>query len=115
MYTVECPVWLDKIFLEESLRAGYNDETLSIANYNVRLAIAKGDNYTSNMYRVTMETTRNRTFSVIIKHLLDTGKAGDMVQKSTAYLREKTMLTAVLPKMAALLQNAMPGKLTSRL
>jgi hypothetical protein len=62
-----------------------------------------------------METTGNRTFSVVIKYLLDSGKAGDMLQHTTVHLRETNMLTIMLPKMAALLQDAMPGKFFSRL
>ncbi|KDR14380.1 hypothetical protein L798_10414, partial [Zootermopsis nevadensis] len=113
MSTLEPPVWLNKAFLESSLRAGY-DDTLSIGNYDIKTATAKGDNYTSTMYRVTVETTGNKTFSVLIKYLLEAGKSGDMLRQSTAHLREATMLSVMLPKMTALLQDAMPGKFFPR-
>jgi hypothetical protein len=112
MSTIEPPVWLDKTFLEESLRAGY-DKTLTVAAYDVRMVTGKGENYSSTMYRVTIKTTGNRTFSVVIKHLVDVGTGGDVIQNSTVHRREATMLSVVLPKMAALLQNAMPGKFFS--
>lgn len=109
MPMTELPVWLDKKFLETSLRSGY-DKTLSVAKYDVIVATAKGDNYSSTVYRVTIETTSNKMFSVIIKHLTESGESGKLVRQSTAFVRETSMLNIILPKVAALLQDAIPEK-----
>jgi hypothetical protein len=109
MSTVEPPVWLDKTFLETSLRSGH-ENTLSVVKYDVTVATAKGDNYSSTLYRVTIETTANKIFSVIIKRLIESGESGNVVRQSTAFVRETNMLNVMLPKMAALLQDAIPGE-----
>ncbi|PNF13817.1 hypothetical protein B7P43_G12439 [Cryptotermes secundus] len=109
MSTVEQPVWLDKTFLETSLRSEYGN-TLRVAKYGVTVATAKGDNYTSTMYRVTIETTSNKTFTVVIKNLIGSGVDGCMLRQSSAFVRETRMLNVMLPRLAALLRDAIPAE-----
>lgn len=63
---VETPNWLNERFLEKNLQKYYNDEKISVVSIDVKPAVPKGDNYLSNIYRVTIDyndastTTRNK-------------------------------------------------------
>jgi purine-nucleoside phosphorylase len=54
---VTYPGWLNKDFLETTLRSA-GDLSARVVSYDVAIATAAGDNYMSDMYRVTVEVTR---------------------------------------------------------
>lgn len=64
--TITIPQWLDKTFLEEHLRNYYKNTGIQVANFSVKPAVGKGENYFSRIYRV------NVTFSDF------NGKNGDV-------------------------------------
>lgn len=51
----EAPSWLNERFLEKNLQKYYNNEKISVTNIDVRPAAAKGDNYCSHIYRVSID------------------------------------------------------------
>jgi hypothetical protein len=54
---VTYPGWLNKDFLETALRSA-GDRSARVVSYDVAHATAAGDNYMSDMYRITVEVTR---------------------------------------------------------
>lgn len=56
---VEVPPWLNIDYTKRILRLAEDDNTLQVTNIFTKAATAKGDNYTSDMFRVTVEFTRN--------------------------------------------------------
>lgn len=55
------PEWLTARFLERVLRNADKDDSISVTEISVTNATNKGDNYTSDMFRVTFELIRNET------------------------------------------------------
>lgn len=48
------PKWLDKEFLEKHLRNYFGNKQITIVNFEVKPATAKGENYASYLYRVKL-------------------------------------------------------------
>lgn len=46
------PKWLNRTFLEKSLRKYFSSPTISIVTLHIEPAIAKGENFASAMYRI---------------------------------------------------------------
>lgn len=61
---------IDKALLYDALKTRENDQSLKVINFTVKNAVDKGDNYLSDMFRVTVEFTRNgirEVKSVVVK------------------------------------------------
>ena len=102
--------WLNKTFLETALSTGYSNSTLNITKYEVKPAVGKGDNYTSDLYRVKVHTANGNVFQWIIKKALSKDEEiGKTLRKSTAFLREIHMYNTTAVRLASILQEAMPG------
>lgn len=64
------PKWLDDSFLEIALRSGANGSSMTVTSSDVIRATVAGDNYASDIYRVTVRFTRDGqadTISLIVK------------------------------------------------
>jgi hypothetical protein len=102
--------WLNKNFLETALRSGYRTPTLTVAKYDAKPAVGKGDNYASDLYRVKIHTADGNVFSLIVKRELAAGNEfGKLLRKSTAFQRETQMYITTAVKLASILQEALPG------
>ena len=102
--------WLNKIFLETVLSAGYRTSTLNITKYEVKPAVGKGENYTSDLYRVKVHTANGHVFHWIIKRELSKDEGlGKILQQSTTFLREAHMYSTMAVKLTSILKDALPG------
>ena len=102
--------WLNKTFLDKALSAGYSNSTLNITKYEFNPAVGKGDNYTSDLYRLKVHTANGHVFHWIIKRELSKeGEFAKILRKSTAFLRETHMYNTTAVKLASILQEALPG------
>jgi hypothetical protein len=102
--------WLHKSFLETALRTGDSAQTLRVTSFDVKPAVGKGDNYTSDLYRVKIHTTDGRVISLVVKKELTSDcEVARLMQKSTAFLRETHMYRSTAVKMSNILQDASPG------
>lgn len=68
------PAWITAQFIENVLKNADKNDSISVNNILVNIATKKGDNYTSDMYRVNFESTRieagrkiHRKSSLIVK------------------------------------------------
>ena len=62
--------WLNNSFLEKVLKSSEGDENLQVTSYQITRATAAGDNYASELYRISVQyTTRGQpeTTSLIVK------------------------------------------------
>lgn len=66
----QLPKWLNKVFLSKFLRKHYGDENLKIHSFQVTPASAKGENYTSLLFRVVVQYTVYGNVSVLLGVLL---------------------------------------------
>jgi len=102
--------WLNKTFLQTVLSARYSTSPQHITKYEVKPAVGKGDNYTSDLYRVKVHTANGHVFHWIIKRQLSKDEElGKILRKSTAFLRETHMYSTTVVKLASILQDALPG------
>jgi hypothetical protein len=103
--------WLNKNFLQTALRTGYKTPTLTVTKYDVKPAVGKGENYTSDLYRVKIYTADGNVYHLIIKRELCTdGALSKLLRKSTAFERETQMYSNTAAKMASILQETIPGQ-----
>lgn len=80
------PPWLGQGFVQKALRKGEGDESIQVINIFTKPATNKGDNYTSNMIRATVDISREKggrkiteKRSIVIKIAPDEEKSRDLV------------------------------------
>lgn len=56
----ETPTWLDVCFVEKVLRKSEGDNSIQVIDILSKPATAKGDNYTSDMIRITVEFSHDQ-------------------------------------------------------
>jgi len=113
LLTTSSASWLNKTFLQTVLSAGCSNSKLNITKYEVKPAVGKGDNYTSDLYRVKVHTVNGQVYHWIIKRELTKDEGfGKMVRESTAFVRETHMYSSTAVKLASILQDALPGSQT---
>ncbi|XP_029160636.1 uncharacterized protein LOC114932532 [Nylanderia fulva] len=108
---LETPTWLNLCFMEKALRKSENDNSIQVIDIFSRPATNKGDNYTSDMIRVTVEYSRDqsgrkvtekKTVIVKIEPYLE-GVRRDLIVASGIFNTEMLMMTDTLDKMNKLL------------
>ncbi|XP_051167380.1 uncharacterized protein LOC127285418 [Leptopilina boulardi] len=107
--------WLNQDFVGKALRIGENDDSIQVHDIFTKAATDKGDNYTSQMIRVTVELSRKvgsrnvtEKKSLIIKIVPAEEKTREMVEKAGLFSTEMIMMTETLPKMNEILGNIKP-------
>ncbi|XP_018355495.1 PREDICTED: uncharacterized protein LOC108756291 [Trachymyrmex septentrionalis] len=104
--------WLDRninlCFVEKILRKSENDDSIKVINIVSKPATSKGDNYTSDMIRITAEYLHNSkikgTKSIIIKLTPVDGIRQKIVTQADLFHREILMMSDTLDKMNKLLR-----------
>ena len=110
LLTTSSASWLNKTYLETVLSAGYSTSTRHITKYEVKPAVGKGENYTSDLYRVKVHTVNGHVCHWIIKRRPSKDEGfGKMLEESTAFLRETHMYSTTAVKLARILKDALPG------
>jgi len=68
---LETSTWLNLCFVEKILRKSENDNSIQVIDIFSKPATVKGDNYTSDMIRITVEYSRGSKIkekkSIIVK------------------------------------------------
>ncbi|XP_012278798.1 uncharacterized protein LOC105698804 [Orussus abietinus] len=105
-------------FLEKILRKSEKDDTIRVSKISTKPATNKGDNYTSDMYRVVAELSHVRNGrkvnekSVIVKIAPQDGVRISLVKDSKIFDTEITMMLEPLTRMNELLGP--PHRLSAR-
>ncbi|XP_014606111.1 PREDICTED: uncharacterized protein LOC106787889 [Polistes canadensis] len=104
----ETPPWLNPEFVENILRKARNDDSIRVIDICSKPATAKGDNYTSDMYRISAEisckqagereVTEKTSLIVKVAPTGDTLKS-DLIEKSKIFDTEISMMMNLLKKM----------------
>ncbi|XP_049940208.1 uncharacterized protein LOC126416509 [Schistocerca serialis cubense] len=115
--TTVLPAWLDKQFAETSLKESDASRDLKVASVAVQRATATGDNYLSDVYRMTVKLERDASphgssLSLIIKCLPTGEEMQKLVQEIQAFEQETRMFCETIPAMSQILEKAAPGKYT---
>lgn len=86
------PTWLNKEFLSKKLQNYYEENELSVTDFDVKRATANGDNYWSTIYRLKVyfssNITKQQTLNMIVKLVLPEGTANDLVSSSGVFKKE---------------------------
>ncbi|XP_014614631.1 PREDICTED: uncharacterized protein LOC106792646 isoform X2 [Polistes canadensis] len=103
----ETLLWLSREFLENMLRKAKNDNSIRVIDIFSKPATAKGDNYSSDMYRVSVEFASKQddrevmnkiSFIVKVAPSADTVQR-KMVEQSKIFETEISMMENLLKKM----------------
>ncbi|XP_066992699.2 uncharacterized protein [Anabrus simplex] len=94
--------WITDIFLQEVLQNIHPGQEISIVNKDIQLAVGKGENYLSIIYRVEVQYKRGNTGNIQNHHLILKGYPdGDFVRNLIndmgVFDRELSIYQSVLP------------------
>ncbi|XP_069690894.1 uncharacterized protein [Periplaneta americana] len=106
--TIYTPKWINKSFLETALRSGYENHSITITSYEVTRATVDGENYGSNMYRVTIFFTRgsqSHKTSLVIKSELEEEEISKVMSEAKTFQRESEALEIIMPAIHQLLEQ----------
>lgn len=114
------PEGLTEELIQNSLRKALHDKDLNITNFSVKPAIARGENYLSQIFRINAEiisSLRSQTsFSLLVKSLPKGREMEDYIEEFQLFEREAKMLSEILPKIHLHLNQAgYPHKLAAEI
>ncbi|KYN14138.1 hypothetical protein ALC57_13723 [Trachymyrmex cornetzi] len=109
---LETSTWLNLCFVENILRKSEDDNSIQVTDIFSKPATTKGDNYTSDMIRITAEYSRDQDShrikekkSIILKILPELGSVRQkLVIESGLFHTEMSMMSNTLNKMIKLLE-----------
>ncbi|XP_046749575.1 uncharacterized protein LOC124413193 [Diprion similis] len=106
------PKWLDSDYVETILRKAEKDDSISVSGLSIKPAIAKGENYASDLYRLSVDYSRilkgrrvTESKSVITKVATDGGCRDEMARESRFFEIEMSMMSETLPRMQEILTS----------
>ncbi|PSN39643.1 hypothetical protein C0J52_23421 [Blattella germanica] len=105
--------WCNKMFLENALQRGLSKPNIHVVNFEIEKATASGDNYLSDMFRVSLKTKENgrdNNISLIIKCSPQEENTQKFVSELNMFWREYQALKMVVPKFHNQLETVAPGK-----
>ncbi|XP_063224966.1 uncharacterized protein LOC134532477 [Bacillus rossius redtenbacheri] len=107
------PKWLDEQFIERSLQEGEDNTKIQVRRISVRPATSVGDNYCSDMFRVTVVygvssdlDSEARERSLIVKALPEAESINSFLKETDAFTTETDVLRRVIPEFRRLLGRA---------
>ena len=113
---VERPRWLDDEFIQEVLRSREEYSEICVVNSEVQLAVGKGENYCSTIYRVAVEFKRCKNneetekTGLIIKTLSAVEIMAKFVTEYKAFEKETALYQITIPAMFNFLQQNIQGR-----
>lgn len=113
------PQWLDRTFLQTALREGLRRGSLDVNTLSIKLATKPGDNYLSQMFRVTANVVSRRKsaedLSFVIKSLPKGENTLKFCSETQMFAREIEMLSDTLPMFNRILAEIQQPKLSAKL
>ncbi|XP_069701074.1 uncharacterized protein [Periplaneta americana] len=106
MATTETPLWMNKDLLGQWLSKVYGHVT--VTDCELKSSSFNTDNYLSDIRRIEVRTKEGNSYSLLAKCRIDDGAAVSAMRDSSIFAREELLYGTVLPKMHALLKEAMP-------
>ena len=114
--SVDRPRWLDNEFIQDALRSREEYSEICVVNSEVQLAVGKGENYCSTIYRVAVEFKRcknngeTETTGLIIKTLSAVEIMVKFVTESKGFEKETALYQITTPAMYNVLQQNIQGR-----
>jgi hypothetical protein len=114
--TIERPSWIDAKFIEEALHSREEYGDVTVVDIRVQLAVGKGENYTSLVYRVAVEFKRQNindeieSASLIIKGLSTVEVMAKFLAEHNIFEKETKIYQVTIPAMLHLQQQNFQGR-----
>lgn len=106
----EMPVGLDPELIRNSLQKAFQDKDLEVVKYSINSAIARGENYLSQIFRVNAEIKsskwNHKNFSFLVKSLPQGQESNDYIAEFLLFEKEAKMLSEIIPKIHQHLSKA---------
>lgn len=106
------PKWLDDIFIQKCLQQKYSGQEVIVHNFTTSAATAKGENFLSDLIRVSVnysnadtESKNAQTLSLIIKVECGDPNVLESISFMNLYGKEMDMYEIILPKIKSLLER----------
>lgn len=107
--------WITTEFFERILQREYGDNSIRVRSYTLKAALAKGENYLSQMLRTTVRFTANssttvaaaadQSISLIIKTVLPNAEINTVTAELGLFRKEIVAFQRVIPAVEKLLQS----------
>ncbi|XP_043494102.1 uncharacterized protein LOC122519003 [Polistes fuscatus] len=95
----ETPLWLSIEFLQNILRKAKNDNSIRVIDVFSKPATAKGDNYSSDMYRVSVEFSSKQEDREVMNKISFIVKVAPSIEQSKVFDTEISIMENLLKKM----------------
>ena len=104
MSEIILPKNLNSELLENALINAFSEKSLKVLSFYTKPAVANGDNYTSDVFRVLVDyqikSSEPKQISLIVKYILDAEAIVDLITDYKLYIKEKELYTNFLPKLS---------------
>lgn len=97
------PQWLDKSYLQSVLNSKYGQD-VEVSNFAVKVATKKGDNYTSEMFRIVVTLVTGEKHHLILKKTHTDKDKSSVVDVYGYFEKEIKFYTKYLPKINEILR-----------
>ncbi|KAK7864008.1 hypothetical protein R5R35_000114 [Gryllus longicercus] len=101
-HSMTTPSWLNEDFIKTAILGETHSDRATLIKYHVAPAAAPGDNYISDIYRVSVETQDGNQFSLIVKCLPTTEYNLQFIRTARLFEKEIILYDSVLPLMCEL-------------
>lgn len=116
------PVYVDEALSVKSITDGLGVKNVKLVDQKITRAVANGDNYMSDVYRIVVRFTgdgsdddraikrtpdgAHRTVSLVVKSLPSGGQRGTMIAELRAYEKEVCMFRDIVPRLSRMVDGA---------
>ncbi|XP_001648774.2 uncharacterized protein LOC5564428 [Aedes aegypti] len=101
--------YITKEYLEDVLRKDQCESSIRVKDFSVKLALGKGENYSSDILRVKVNyvtgSNNHRTQSYIVKSSLVSEGMADMLEEYDVFHREIAVYDNVMPRVEQMLTS----------
>lgn len=103
--------WISNVFFERILRREYNDNTIVVKDYTLTPAIAKGENFTSQMLRIRVNYSSINypsvnKISLIVKAVITRNtEAAAIAEELEVFHKEIIVFQQIIPAVEKLLRS----------
>ena len=109
MCELALPTHLNTELLENALLNAFGEKSVKVLNFQTKPAVASGDNYTSDVFRVLVDyqikDSEPKQISLIVKYMLEIESVVESLNDYKLFVKEKDVFTNFLPKISALLHE----------
>lgn len=109
MCELALPKHLNTELLENALKNAFPGKSVKVINFYTKPAVASGDNYTSDVFRVLVdfqiENFEPKQIGLIVKYMLETDGIFEFHNDFKFFVKEKEIYSNILPRISKMLNE----------